>query len=208
MSARIAAATVAVLAWGALLLQLFLSLRMSLANGKSIGHGLWMYFAYFTVLTNLLVATVATVAARRGDGGRDLPWRGCAVTAIVLVGLGYHLLLRGLADPEGLDWLSNLLLHYLVPLAALAWWLWSPPRRHIAATEPWRWLQWPLLYAVYALVRGAISGFYPYPFIDVPALGIVRTLVHCAGIAAAFLLLAFALRWFAVRRGRRLFQAS
>ena len=194
MNARIAAAIVAALAWTALLLQLFLSLRLSVVNGNGIVHGVWMYLAYFTVLTNLLVAIVATNAARRPDGGRDLRWRGCAVSAIVLVGLGYVLLLRGLADPEGLDWLSNLLLHYLVPLAALAWWLVLPPRRHIAAMEPWRWLQWPLLYAVYALIRGAITGFYPYPFIDVPALGITRTLIHCAGLGVAFLVIAWLLR--------------
>ncbi|MBS0199942.1 MAG: Pr6Pr family membrane protein [Proteobacteria bacterium] len=194
MNARIAAAIVAALAWMALLLQLFLSLRLSMANGNGIVHGVWMYLAYFTVLTNLLVAVVATNAARRPDGGRDLRWRGGAVSAIVLVGLGYFLLLRGLADPEGLDWLSNLLLHYIVPLAALAWWLALPPRRHIAATEPWRWLQWPLLYAVYALIRGAITGFYPYPFIDVPALGITRTLIHCAGLGVAFLAIAWLLR--------------
>ncbi|MBW8824005.1 MAG: Pr6Pr family membrane protein [Xanthomonadales bacterium] len=188
------AAIVAALAWMGLLLQLFLSLQLSLANGNGIVHGAWMYLAYFTVLTNLLVAVVATVAARRGDGGRDLPWRGCAVSAIVLVGLGYFLLLRGLADPEGLDWLSNLLLHYVVPLAALAWWLVLPPRRRIAATEPWRWLRWPAFYAAYALVRGAISGFYPYPFIDMAALGITRTLVHCLVLGLAFLAIAWLLR--------------
>lgn len=194
MNARIAAAIVAALAWAALLLQLFLSLRLSIDNGNGVVHGLWMYLAYFTVLTNLLVAITATVAARRSDGGRDLQWRGCAVASIVLVGIGYHLLLRNISTPTGLDWLSNALLHYAVPLAALAWWLLLPPRRHITANAPLQWLQWPLLYAVYALIRGAITGFYPYPFIDVPALGITRTLIHCAGLGVAFLALAYLLR--------------
>ncbi len=194
MNARIAAAIVAALAWTALLLQLFLSLRLSIDNGNGVVHGLWMYLAYFTVLSNLLVASVAAIAARRSDGGRDLRWRGCAVTAIVLVGLGYHFLLRNIWVPTGLDWLSNALLHYAVPLAALAWWLLLPPRRHIAPTAPLRWLQWPLFYAVYALVRGAITGFYPYPFIDVPTLGITRTLIHCVGLGMVFLALAYLLR--------------
>ena len=194
MNARFAAAIVAALAWTALLLQLFLSLRLSIDNGNGVIHGLWMYLAYFTVLTNLLVAITATVAARRNDGGRDLPWRGCAVTAIALVGLAYHFLLSDEEIPAGPHWLSNALLHYAVPLAALAWWLLLPPRRHIAPTAPLRWLQWPALYAAYALVRGAITGFYPYPFIDVPTLGIIRTLIHCAGLGLAFLALAYVLR--------------
>ena len=63
MNPRIAAAMLAALAWTALLLQLFLSLRLSLANGSGIVHGLWTYLAYFTVLTNLLVAVVASRGA-------------------------------------------------------------------------------------------------------------------------------------------------
>ncbi|MBS0225450.1 MAG: Pr6Pr family membrane protein [Proteobacteria bacterium] len=194
MNARFAAAIVAALAWAALLLQLFLSLRLSIDNGNGVVHGLWMYLAYFTVLTNLLVAITATVAARRNDGGRDLAWRGCAVTAVVLVGLGYHFLLRHVWAPQGLQWLADVMLHYIVPLAALAWWLVLPPRRHVAPTAPLRWLQWPLLYAAYALIRGAITGFYPYPFIDVSVLGITRTLIHCIGFGLIFLALAWLLR--------------
>ena len=59
---------------------------------------------------------------------------------------------------------------------------------------PLRWLQWPAFYAVYALIRGAITGFYPYPFIDVSVLGITRTLIHCIGLGVAFLALAYLLR--------------
>lgn len=194
MNARVASAIVAAIAWAALSLQLFLSLRLSIGNGNGMIHGLWMYLAYFTVLSNLLVAIVATMGARRGDGGRDLEWRGCAVTAIVLVGLGYHFLLRGIWAPTGLNLLADVMLHYVVPLATLAWWLLLPPLRHIAATAPLRWLQWPALYAAYALVRGAITGFYPYPFIDVAALGITRTLIHCVGLGLIFLAIAWLLR--------------
>lgn len=194
MSARLAAAAVAAIAWAALLLQLFLSLRMSLGSGNGIAHGMWMYLAYFTVLSNLLVAVTATTATRRPDGGRDLAWRGCAVTAIVLVGVGYHLLLSDLPIPAGPHRVANFLLHYVVPLVALAWWLWLPPRRNIPSIAPWRWLQWPALYVVYALARGALTGFYPYPFINVPVLGITRTLVHCVGLGAAFLAIAYLLR--------------
>ena len=36
-----------------------------------------------------------------------------AVTAIVLVGLGYHVLLRNIWDPQGAQWLADVLLHHL-----------------------------------------------------------------------------------------------
>lgn len=194
MQARAAAAAVAALAWAALLLQLFLTLRLSAANGNGMAHGLWQYLAYFTVLTNLLVATVATRGALSADSGLDLPWRGGAVTAIVLVGLGYHLLLRNVWDPQGAQWLADVSLHYAVPLAALLWWLALPPRRHIAVAAPLRWLLYPAAYALYALVRGAMSGFYPYPFIDVAALGMARVLLNTAVLMLAFVLAAYLLR--------------
>lgn len=203
MRPRIAAASLAALAWAALLLQLFLTLRLSLANGDGVLRGTWRYLAYFTVLTNLLVAAVATLAARRADGGLDLGWRGCAVTAIALVGIGYHLLLRHAWNPQGAQWLADMLLHYAVPVAALAWWIAFPPRARIAATAPLRWLAWPALYATYALMRGAFDGFYPYPFIDVHALGLPRVLLNAAGLAGAFVLAGFALRALAHWRRRK-----
>jgi len=198
MRPRLAAGLLATLAWAALLLQLFLSLGAD----RGMLRGLSMYLAYFTVLTNLLVAIVATVAARRADDGLDLHWRGCAVTAIALVGLGYHLLLRGEEIPPGPHSLANIFLHYAVPTAALLWWIAFPPRARIAALAPLTWLAWPAIYATYALARGAMSGFYPYPFIDVPALGMARVLLNIAGLALAFLLVAYALRAYANRRSR------
>ena len=202
MNPRIAAATLATLAWAALLLQLFLSLRLSLANGNGIVHGLWIFLAYFTVLSNLLVAVVATRGALAADGGRDARWRGGAVTAIVLVGLGYHVLLRNIWDPQGAQWLADVLLHYAVPLAALLWWLALPPQHRIAGNTPLRWLAWPALYAVYALVRGKLDGFYPYPFIDVTALGLPRVLLNAAGLLLVFALATWLLRALAHWRQR------
>lgn len=199
---RLAAGLLAALAWVALLLQLSLSLRLSLANDRGLGDGLWMFFAFFTVLSNLLVAIIASRAARAADGGRDAPWRGCAVTAIALVGLGYHLLLRDIWNPQGAQWLADVLLHYAVPLAALLWWLALPPRGRIDGVAPLRWLLWPVAYAVYALARGAASGFYPYPFIDVTTLGLSRVLLNAAGLLLAFVLAAYLLRALAHWRQR------
>ena len=125
------------------------------------------------------------------------------MTAIVLVGIGYHLLLRHVWNPQGAQWLADVLLHYAVPAAALAWWLAFPPRAGIAPRAPLRWLAWPIGYAGYALARGALTGFYPYPFIDVPALGLPRVLANMAGLCAVFLATAWLLRAYAGARLRR-----
>ena len=202
MNPRLAAGLLAALAWAALLLQLALTLRLAQANGNGLAQGLWMFLAYFTVLTNLFVALTATRAVRDAEAGRNFAWRGGAVTAIVVVGLGYHVLLRNIWNPQGAQWLADVLLHYAVPLAALLWWLLLPPTRRIPGNAPLHWLAWPLAYALYALLRGALTGFYPYYFIDVGALGWPRVLLHLAGLLLAFVLASYAMRALASLRQR------
>ena len=45
---------------------------------------------------------------------------------------------------------------------------------------------WPLGYLVYALVRGATTGFWPYPFLDVAQRGWGGVAVNCAGMVLGF----------------------
>ena len=111
------------------------------------------------------------------------------VVSIAIVGLAYHLLLRHIWNPQGLQWLADVTLHYAVPLLCLVhWWFCVPPAR-MAWHAPLAWAAWPLAYLVYALLRGAWLQSYPYPFIDVTALGYPQTLLNAAGLLVVFLLL-------------------
>ena len=125
---RSALALVALIAWVGVLLQLYLSARLPLSSGKSVVEGLVGFFGYFTVLTNIFVALAAALPVMFGRSrlGR---WfgtgmvLGCAVTAIVLVGVGYHFLLRNVWAPQGLQWIADVMLHYVVPMAYFAYWI-------------------------------------------------------------------------------------
>ncbi|WP_439518214.1 Pr6Pr family membrane protein [Hydrogenophaga sp.] len=177
---------VALVAWFGLLLQLALTIRLVLSQGGTVAGALLIYFGYFTVLTNLLVAVSLSVPARalRSPGVAT----GVAVS-IALVGLAYHLLLRHVWNPQGLQWIADVTLHYATPLlCVLHWWWVVPPVRH-AWHAPAVWAAWPLAYLVYALLRGHWLQSYPYPFIDVMALGYAQSLVNALGLLAAFLLM-------------------
>jgi hypothetical protein len=188
-------AAAAALSWFALALQFHLSIRMSIANGGSVLHGVWMYFAFFTILTNLLVAVALSVplAAPESRAGRFFSApetvAGVAVN-IALVGVAYNLLLRHLWNPQGLQLLGDVLLHDVVPLVfvAYAWLLGADAGARFAARV--RWAAWPAAYFAYVLARGAASGFYPYPFLNVTNLGLSRVLFNALGILAGYLLLA------------------
>ena len=148
-------------------------------------------FSYFTIQSNiLLLAGVATLAADPGRDGRI--WRIVrldAMLGIVITGLVYATVLAGTDHPTGAGWWSNLGLHYLAPWWALAGWLVLGPRprvdRHALA---WAAL-WPLLWIGYTLAHGAVTHWYPYPFVDVADLGYavaVRNLLAIVLIAVLF----------------------
>lgn len=199
--ARAAAVLLALLAWTALLLQLRLTLDATHARGGTTGEALVLYTGFFTILTNLFVALCASAQAwvpRSRLAGASL--RGCATTAIVLVGLGYHLLLREIWDPQGWQRVADNLLHYAVPIAALAHWLWFRPREPLPVRAPLAWSLYPLAYFAYALVRGEWLALYPYPFIDVATLGYPRVLANATVLLLAYAATGALLRWLASRR--------
>ncbi len=198
-------ALLALTAWCGVLLQLWLSIRLAQANGKTALDGLVVYLGYFTVLTNLFVALVSTAPfTRRGGPLQRALARpsvaGCATTAILLVGIAYHFLLRHIWAPQGLQWLADVLLHYAVPALALLHWLLQRGSARLPAWAPLAWCVWPAAYLVYALGRGALLASYPYPFIDVPVIGIAQTLRNALGLLLGYLALGY-LVWAVARRG-------
>jgi hypothetical protein len=195
---RLPAALVALAGWSALGLQLALSLRLAQDGGQGAGHGLMVYLGYFTILSNLL-ATVAGTAVALAPSTRAGAWFSrpgvlTAITAVLLVVAGaYHLLLRQLWDPQGLQKLADIALHYLVPALVLAWWWLAARRRSLHWRAIPGWTAFPLGYLVYALVRGELTGLYPYPFIDAASLGYGAVLGNAAGLLLVFCTVAAAL---------------
>ena len=196
---RMPAAIVAASAWAGLLLQAVITVRATLASGGTLADAAVLYFGYFTLLTNLFVALVATttvVAPRRWFARASV--RGCATTAILLVGVAYHLLLREIWDPQGAQKVADITLHYATPALAVLWWLLLPPPGRLGARAPLAWALYPVAYFAYALVRGEWLHTYPYPGIDVPALGYPRVWLNAIGLAGVFLVFGYAL-WGAAR---------
>lgn len=194
-----------VVLWAALLLQLWLSLQLAHHNGKSLLHGFVIYFGYFTILTNLLVALILSFTVSSGGGLLRKVFThpqvmACAATSILLVGLGYHFLLRNIWNPQGLQWLADFALHYITPLGFCTIWLFRMPKQFLPWWSPLAWPLYPIIYLIYALARGAFLGSYPYPFIDVTEIGRTAALRNAAGllivfVATGYLLLAVKMRF-------------
>jgi len=166
------------------------------------------FLSFFTILTNALAMLAAV--------GRALPadhrWHRLAArpglrTALALdlsvVALIFHLLLAHMVRPGLSGWAGNLLVHQAVPMGWLLCWLCFGPHGGIDARAPLRWLVYPLLFAGWTLIHGAIGGWYPYPFMDVARFGYPAVVRNVALIGLLFFLLGHALRRVDARLARR-----
>lgn len=174
-------------------------LQLHAAAGFSVAN----FFSYFTNLSNLFAASVLLACALPG-ASRAAAWRDVArymaVVNMSIVGIVFALLLRN-EDLGGLLPWVNVVLHYLMPCVVLLDWLLWPPATPLASRHLAVALVVPALYLVYALVRGALVGWYPYPFLDqARAGGTVAVLAYAVGIGLAFLLVG----WLLLHVGRRL----
>lgn len=158
------------------------------------------FLSFFTIQSNVLAAVVlcvAGVAALRGHpSGRLTAWRGAATLYMAATGIVYVALLRGLEESlqTPLPWV-NAVLHYVMPAGLVADWLIDRPRERIEFRRALPWLAFPLAYAAYSLIRGEVTGWYPYPFLDAEANGYATVLIACVGVAAAILAVAWCVAW-------------
>jgi hypothetical protein len=75
-------------------------------------------------------------------------------------------------------------------LTVFGWLLLGPRPRITGAVVGWA-LLWPVAWIGYTLAHGAVSGWYPYDFLDVSALGYalaLRNLAFVVLLALGFLL--------------------
>ncbi|QNK03608.1 Pr6Pr family membrane protein [Dyella telluris] len=200
----------ALLGWFGLALQLWFSVRLALDEGHSAFHGVWIYLGYYTILTNLLIAAVLTAAALDTPTAvsRFLLRPGvqtAAAMSIVIVSAVYNLMLRQLWTPTGWVLVADVIVHDLMPpLYVLYWWL-AVPKASLRWPQVIAWQSYPAGYFTYVLLRGAVNGWYPYPFLDVKALGYLQVVLDALGVLVAFIVVALLLvalgRWQARRQG-------
>jgi hypothetical protein len=160
--------------------------------------GVVVYFGYFTVLTNILAATAFT-APLVGPESRlgRLFSRSDVITtitaAIVVVSVDYFLLLRSVWDPSGVQLAVDVSLHYVAPALCVVYWWLAVSRARLGWGDVGKSLVYPLGYIVYLIARGAVTGHYPYYFVDASKLGHGRALANMAAITGGFLIVAVAL---------------
>jgi hypothetical protein len=167
----------------ALVIQFYITILTFLADGRTLGGALVHLGSYFTIQNNFLVAVGMTVLLLwpKSKFGRVFS-NPSVLTAmgvyIIIVALVYQLVLRQQHAQHGWLAFSNEIFHTVCPAMYMLFWLRFVEKPKLAWRQAVNWLAYPLMYCVYILVRGAVSGYYPYSFINAKLTN-MQVLVNC-----------------------------
>lgn len=200
------AATACLVGLAALSVEARISFRHSFAKGRGWPEATFLYLRYFTITTNVALAALHGTTAWRLARGRRLPAGGIYDAALVyaaVTGITYELLLRSSWSPQGEEFVSDMMLHDVVPLLTLAiWWL-AAPRTGVGWRDPLAMLAYPAAYLLITLIAGAYGEGYPYDFLSVSKIGLENVLFVSLAFLFVFLVLGFLVTALALLRPRR-----
>ena len=145
------------------------------------------FFSFFTVQVNILVFITFVLSALVLASGKQQRWldilRSVTTVYILVVGIGFAILLSGLENVAltAVPW-DNTVLHYIIPVAVLLDFIIDRPKKKISFKTGLLWIAFPILYVLYSLIRGALVGWYPYPFLNPELKGFGAVAVTVAGL--------------------------
>lgn len=189
--------SLAVVGWLSVFLQLYLSIQLATTNGKTLFTGIIIFISFFTILTNILVCLVLSFSSSTSKKSVSNltkffsnPLVASAVAvSIAMVGIIYHLLLRKIWNPQGAQLVADMSLHYLMPTLFIIYWALFVNKAGLRWVYAIIWCAYPIAYLCYSLIRGKMTGSYPYPFIDISTIGFQQAFINSAGLLLCFVLL-------------------
>ena len=156
------------------------------------------FFSFFTIESNIFAAIILLISAFFGT--RSSPtfmlWRGAATLYMAITGIVFSVLLSGLeaAVLTAVPW-DNIVLHYIMPVAVFIDWLFDRQSSRPAFRQCLVWLVFPIIFVAYSLVRGHVTGWYPYPFLNPAEHGYTGV----ATVSGGILILTLLLTWLLVK---------
>ena len=102
-----------------------------------------------------------------------------AMLGIIITGLVYEGILAALVHPTGWALAATIGFHYISPWATLIGWFVFGPRPRMPWTTTLFGFIWPIAWLVFTFVVGAITNWYPYPFLDVSLIGFADSVRNC-----------------------------
>jgi hypothetical protein len=162
------------------------------------------YFAYFSIDSALIGAVTLTFAGWwHFSGNRETTLltlvRLSSASYLAVTGLAYNLLLRDsapLAADIGYEWpvIPNEIIHVWGPILIALDFLVTGTTNKLALKDAWKVLYFPLAWAAFSVIRGVITGWWPYWFVDPTGPGGLPSMLgYTVGLMSVFLVIGFLL---------------
>jgi len=164
-----------IISWSNLLLMLFVRIFVLETEG-SLFVAIIRPYRHYTIQTNLIVSiwfTISVILQKKPEKYKKINGflKGVIMIYITITFLIYAIFLDGLYTPDSWhSWIVDVSTHYIVPIAFIIGWV-------MDIGEKYDWisllfgLTYPILYIIFALVHGTITGNYLYPFFNIRTIG-------------------------------------
>jgi len=140
-------------------------------------------FKAFTMQTNLIVTIWFTLAIIWHNKPESLEkitglLKGAFTLYITITFVIFAILLQMFYRPTGWAAFSNLVLHYITPIAFIVDWILTENKVQYKWNYLPYWIIYPICYIVFAVIHGTITGNYLYYFFNISALGILGFVMY------------------------------
>jgi len=151
-------------------------------------------FKAFTIQTNFMVTIWFTLAIIWHNKPETLekitgPLKGAFTLYITITFIFFAVLLAPIYHPTGFAAFSNLVFHYITPIAFIVNWILTETKLRYKWSYMLYWIIYPLCYIVFAFIHGTFTGNYIYFFLDITVLGILGYFLFVSILIAAGLVL-------------------
>ncbi|MGX7666678.1 Pr6Pr family membrane protein [Flavobacterium pedocola] len=190
---------IAISSWLAVIIQY----DLMLANrANSVLETTIRFFSFFTILTNSIVAVYFSYLTYNYLKNKkaihsSLGTLTAITVYITIVGLVYQIILRHTWNPTGTQKIVDELLHSVNPILVIVYWFLNQKNSTLKYQQIPSWLLFPLVYLIYVLIRGYYSNFFPYPFLNLTNIGLIKVVVNIIIMTTLFTIISMLFIWIA-----------
>ena len=167
-------------------------LTASFEDGSTFFTG-FRLFRYYTIQSNLIVAIYfsALLSNKYRNSLLFKKILGGVTVYVTITFIIFAVMLQKDFHPQGINFVTNIFLHYLVPILTMFFLIYYRKEYSFNYRDTVLWMIYPLIYILFMVIYGSITGDYLYPFFDVAVVGISGLIIAIIGLIIFFIIMSF-----------------
>ena len=151
-------------------------------------------FKYFTVQSNLFAVIYFWLMISLKVDEKSKKWKnllGGAMIYTTITFLIFAIVLERLYVEVGFTLVGSILLHYINPILIIFYTVYYRKEYEYHIKDSITWIIYPVIYLVFMIIWGSITGDFLYPFFQVSEVGITGLIISILGLLLMFILMSF-----------------